>query len=212
MEPRRRLSDILNGQGDDFRNNWNNTTAADDFAPLPPGKYLCRIINGEPGKSKKKGTPSYRLTFKVKEGDYAGRNLWDDLWLTPAALPGTKRDLAKIGVTDFAQLDQPLPQGILVMVSATIDRDDDGNERNRVRILKAVGIEPPDPFAPSVDGRANPWKRLLSGFALWGHVTPANRMRFATPRWGRGHPGGTLAGWRNAQRFGLFAHATAGPA
>ena len=60
---RKRLSDILaNGNGDNFRNNWNETAAADDFAPLPPGEYTVRILSGELFTSKRNHTPGYKLT------------------------------------------------------------------------------------------------------------------------------------------------------
>src|SRR5262249_9940666 len=111
---RKKLSDILsNGSGDNFRNNWNATAAADDFGPLPPGEYTVRILSGELFKSKRKETPGYKLTLEVTAGDYEGHRLWCDLWLTTAALPMTKRDLAKIGITQLEQLEEPIPPGIL---------------------------------------------------------------------------------------------------
>ena len=54
--------------------------------------------------SKTKGTPGYKLAFRVLEGDHQGRQFWHDVWLTPAALPMAKRDLAKLGVTALEQL------------------------------------------------------------------------------------------------------------
>ena len=79
---------------------WKKTAAAADFAPLPPGEYVAHITGGELYASKTKGTPGYKLSFKVIEGEFAGRRFWHDLWLTPAALPMAKRDLAKLGVTN----------------------------------------------------------------------------------------------------------------
>src|SRR5262245_13922303 len=90
---RKKLSDILhNGEGDAFRNRWNSTVAAEDIGPLPPGEYVCRILSGELFQSKQE-TPGYKLALQVVEGDFAGRRCWADWWLTPAALPMTKRDL-----------------------------------------------------------------------------------------------------------------------
>ena len=69
-------------------------------------------MTGELASSKSKATPGYKLTFKVVDGEHAGRQFWHDCWLTAAALPQTKRDLAKIGVTSLEQLEKPLPRFI----------------------------------------------------------------------------------------------------
>lgn len=147
-----KLTDILgNGGGfDEFRDRWDNTEAADEFGPLPSGEYVAHIVNGELEKSRSKSTPGYKLDFKVIEGEYAGRHFWLDVWLTPAALPQAKRDLGKIGVTDLAQLEQPLPRFIRVTAKVVLRRDDDGGEYNRVRRFDVLGIDKPelDEFAP----------------------------------------------------------------
>ena len=97
--PRKSLSDILSqGSQQQLHDAWNSTEAADEFKPLPPGEYLARIVTGELFTAKTKGTPGYKLTFRVVDGEHAGRQFWHDVWLTPAALPMAKRDLAKLGV------------------------------------------------------------------------------------------------------------------
>ncbi len=149
-----KLSDILaNGGGDELGRKWNDTEAAEDFAPLPSGEYVARIIAGELFTSRTNGTPGYKLAFKVLEGDHAGRQFWHDIWLTPAALPMAKRDLGKLGVTDLEQLERPLPAGIRCAVKLALRRDDDGSEYNRVRRFDVLGIDEPerDAFAPTDD-------------------------------------------------------------
>lgn len=149
-----KLTDILqNGDGERIRQAWNDTQAADEFGPLPAGEYTAHIIDGDLEQSRRKGTPGYKLTFKIIEGDYTGRQFWLDLWLTEAALPQTKRDLRKLGVTDLTQLEQPLPRGIRVKAKVALRRDDDGTEYNRVRRFDVLGIDEPerDEFAPSDD-------------------------------------------------------------
>ena len=90
------------------------------------------------------------------DGDFQGRKLWLDCWLTPAALPQSKRDLAKLGITSPAQMEQPLPKWIRCHVTAVVRRDDDGIERNKVQNFDAVGIDQPeaDAFAPQPTGEA----------------------------------------------------------
>ncbi len=149
---RKSLSDILhNSDRESLSRAWGETKAAEDFAPLPSGEYIARIVGGELFTSKMKGTAGYKLTFRVLEGDYQGRQFWHDVWLTPAALPMAKRDLAKLGVTAIEQLERALPPGIRVKARLVIHRDDDGNEGNKVKTFVVLGIDEPekDPFAPA---------------------------------------------------------------
>jgi hypothetical protein len=151
MPERRKLTDILHGTTrDDLARAWDQTEAAADLGPLPRGQYTALILSGEPTASRR-DTPGYKLTFQVSDGEFTGRRFWHDLWLTPAALPMTKRDLLKLGVQSLDQLDRPLPPGIRCRVRLTLQRDDDGTERNRVQSFDVIGIDPPDPFAPAGD-------------------------------------------------------------
>jgi len=148
---RKSLSDILQqGDRESLSQAWGTTEAAEDFAPLPKGEYVARIESGELFTSEKKGTPGYKLCFRVLEGECAQRRFWHDVWLTPAALAMAKRDLAKLRVTSLEQLENPLPPGIRCRAKLTLRQDDDGNEYNRVKRFEVVGIDPPetDAFAP----------------------------------------------------------------
>lgn len=154
---RKSLSDILRGNGrESMEKAWGETTAADEMGTLPAGEYVAHIIGGELTTSRRNETPAYHMSFKVIEGEFAGRRFWNDLWLTPAALPMTKRDLAKIGVTSLEQLEKPLPRGIRVKAKLSLRRDDDGNERNRLVTFSVVGVDVPevDDFAPKEGGAA----------------------------------------------------------
>ena len=148
---KRSLSDIL-AAGDQGRlqDAWAHTKAAEDFALLPAGEYVARIIAGECFNAKTNGTPGYKLSFRVLEGQHEGRQFWHDVWLTPAALPMAKRDLGKLGVTSLEQLELPLPPGIRCKVKLVLRKDDDGTQHNRVRVFEVVGIDAPegDAFAP----------------------------------------------------------------
>lgn len=151
-----RLSDILsNGNGGgNIRDLWDSTESAGEFGPLPPGEYQAHVIAGELESSRTNATPGYKLTFKVCEPvEFEGRQFWHDCWLTAAALPQTKRDLGKLGIVSLDQLESPLPRGIRCKVKLALRRDDDGNERNRVRSFEVVGIDTPKPdaFAPTDD-------------------------------------------------------------
>ena len=150
-----KLTDILgNGDGDRLRQAWDTTEAAGELTPLPTDEYIAHIIAGTLETGKTRGTPGYKLTFKVCVGEYTGRQFWHDLWLTEAALPITKRDLAKLGVTSLDQLEQPLPRGIRCLCQVVLRRGDDGIEYNKVRKFTVIGIDEPeaDAFAPDDDG------------------------------------------------------------
>ena len=152
MTPRKKLTDIIRGDGQErLSRAWNETDAAEDFAPLPPGEYVARILSGELGTARTTGTPSYKLSFVVLEGEHTDRRFWHDVWLTEPAMPMAKRDLGKLGVKSLEQLDSPLPPGIRCKCKLALRRDDDGNEYNRLRSFEVVGIDAPEPdeFAPA---------------------------------------------------------------
>jgi hypothetical protein len=118
----------------DLTKQFNEATVASDAAAIPPGRYHCRAVSGELHKSRS-GTPGYRVTFVVDDGEHRGVRLRLDCWLTPAALPMAKRDLLKFGVT---RLDEPFPQGYVADVVVVKYSDDDGIERNKVRSFAIV--------------------------------------------------------------------------
>ena len=158
MADRKKLTDILHGSDRErFSKAWHEMKAAEEFGPLPAGEYVARVIDGTLANAKT-GTPSYKLTFQIVEGDHAGRRFWHDVYLTEAALPMAKRDLVKLGIKDLAQLDSPLPHGIRCKVRLALRREDDGNERNRVVRFDVIGIDPPtpDPFAPADASEGKP--------------------------------------------------------
>ena len=109
------------------------------------------MVSGELFTARTNNTPGYKLAFRVLEGEHAGRQFWHDLWITPAALPMSKRDLFKLGVTSIDQLEQPLPAGIRCRVKLTLRRGDDGAEHNRVRSFEVIGVDSvaDDDFAPT---------------------------------------------------------------
>jgi hypothetical protein len=149
-EPRKRLTDILrNGERERLEKNWSMTKPADDLKPIPAGYYRCRLLSGELFNAKT-GTPGFKLSLEVIEGEHARRRLWYDIWLSEAALPIAKRDLAKLGIDGFEQLERPLTDGMIVKARIALRRNDDRIEYNRVDRFDVETVEPPapEPFAP----------------------------------------------------------------
>lgn len=137
---RKSLVDVLNGvDRDELARQFDEAQAAADFTPLPKGMYRCRITNGEFVLSKKEKA-GYTLTFTVDNGGHKDRRVWHTAWLTEAAMPMTKRDLAKLGVTTIEMLTHPLPTGIVCDVKVALRVDDDGIERNRVVSFEVVAV------------------------------------------------------------------------
>jgi hypothetical protein len=138
--PRKSLVDVLNGTSRaELARQFAEAEVAGDMVPLPRGTYRCRVTDGEVVSSKN-GTPGYTLTFSVDDGEHKGRRLWHTAWLTEAAMPMSKRDLAKLGVTSLDMLDRPLPAGIVCDVKVALRVDDDGAERNRVVSFAVVEV------------------------------------------------------------------------
>ena len=141
-QPRKSLVDVLAGTSrDELARQFAEAEAAGDMVPLPRGTYRCRLIAGELVTSKA-NTPGYQLTFTVDAGEHRGRRVWHTSWLTPAALPMSKRDLGKLGVTTLDMLERPLPAGIVCDVRVVLRADDDGVERNRVSGFDVVAVLP----------------------------------------------------------------------
>ena len=138
--PRKSLVDVLNGTTrDELARQFAEAEAAGDMVTLPRGDYRCRVTDGELVTSKS-GTPGYVVTFTVTDGEHKGRKLWHTAWLTPAALPMSKRDLGRLGITSLDMLDRPLPAGFVCDVKVALRVDDDGVERNRVLSFAVVEV------------------------------------------------------------------------
>ena len=58
---------------------FDNVDDADDYSPLPEGRYLCRLteINGD--KTTQKGAEMWALTWEVTQEEHWGRRIWDNL-------------------------------------------------------------------------------------------------------------------------------------
>ena len=76
-------------------------------------------------------------------------------------MPGTKRDLNKLGVTDLEQLDHPVPEGIIVTAKLALRKDDDGTQRNCVARFEVLRIEPPKPNPFPLLGVRSPSRRVI---------------------------------------------------
>jgi hypothetical protein len=67
-----------------------------DFAPVPPGKYRCRLTGIEEA-SADDGSEKWRLTFTILDGPFAGRKLFDNLPFSEKGIGRAKLILGRLG-------------------------------------------------------------------------------------------------------------------
>lgn len=115
--------------------------------PLPEGTYQV-VVDEAKERTSQRGTQGISLKLRVTGGEFDGRTLYDDLWLTQAALGYVLHRLHCLGV-------QPPKGGFVIDPGNLVNRrgrvvvrhqpDQDGQTRARVK-----GWEPPaaadDPF------------------------------------------------------------------
>jgi hypothetical protein len=152
---KKRLTDILragNGGGNWIGGNWGDIPAAPERGPVPPGWYVAYAAEGALFTAGT-GTPGYKVTFQIIEGEYKDRRCWLDIWLSEANKKNAKRDLGKLGIDCQEKLELPLPRGIRCEIRVTKRQANDGDEFNEVKEFRVLGIDPPqpDPFAPPPD-------------------------------------------------------------
>lgn len=119
--------------------------------PIPAGTYRAECVKATAGISKK-GNPKIDLQWKVQQGDYEGRIVFDTLTFTDNSLGVVKSKLAGMGlagaVVDTDELDEFAEQivGITADIAVVI-RVGDGtnqetgepyNDSNRVTKIHAV--------------------------------------------------------------------------
>ena len=77
---------------------FSSVDDAQDFSPLPPGDYPCRLAAIDPNERTKAGDEMWNLRFVVKEGDYRGRLIFDRISFGEAALPRVKLLCSALGL------------------------------------------------------------------------------------------------------------------
>jgi len=151
------LSEIFNNNagGDGGLDRYDATEAAPDFAPLPPGVYVARVLKGE-YTTTRAGADAYRLRFVVIEGEHVGKTLIRTWTFSERALPYVKRDLTPFGLTSSAKLLGAFPEPgreYRVKLWVAVQCSDDGRTFNDVKKVQLITAGPPtDPPAPTTAG------------------------------------------------------------
>ena len=122
---------------------FDQTEAAPEYTPVPPGIYVARVLRGEYARTRS-GADAYRLQFEITEGEHAGKTVLRTWTFGPKALPYTKRDLAAFGLTTSAKLLSPFPEPgreYRVQLVVALQRGDDGIERNDIKRIDLVRVD-----------------------------------------------------------------------
>ena len=151
--------------------NWKQFDAATvetpSRDPVPAGDYVATVTDSEI-KPNKAGTGEYlSLSFRIEDGDHAGRFVWANLNLVHpnekavqiarAELAGLCKAVGVLNPKDSADL-----HNIPVLIRVVLDKDRDGNPRNVVKGFKPAASQPPKPAAPAkaeAKPSTAPWKK-----------------------------------------------------
>jgi hypothetical protein len=163
------IEDILGDSLENFNARWDQAPTAHDVGDaLPAGTYRALVVDGAVATSRK-GTRSYKVTFQILEpAEHAGRKVFHDFWFSDAALPYSKRDLAKLGIKEVDQLFKPPASGITVNLRLACEETDNGKQVNKVVnfVVVSAGADngrlapampQPDPLPSSTDDEDIPF-------------------------------------------------------
>ena len=119
------------------RIDFSKVDDAQDFTPLPEGRYPCRIVDIEE-KLTQNGDDMWRLTFEVTEGEFEGRKIFDNLVFSDLSLKRVKLLCSKVGIDVTGDVDLNPDMlidrkcRITVVVEEYPDKNGNARERNSV--------------------------------------------------------------------------------
>jgi len=115
-----------------------------ESADLPPGAYSGTLTMSRIVRSLRTRNVGVALYWDVQLR-HSKKRVWRTLWLSPAALSRTKRELGRLGVRTLADLDNdpPVPAGALCKLVIADRRDRDGYVESRIvhwEVLSDAGV------------------------------------------------------------------------
>lgn len=125
-------------------------SAIADLGPIAAGVYEASIASAKPGVSLS-GHPKIDTAWKVEEGDFEGRQIFDTLAFHPNALPMTKRKLLQLGFPeDFSgEIDPEDLIGVTATITVSIEKSQQVNpetgepysDRNRINRISGGTVD-----------------------------------------------------------------------
>lgn len=114
-----------------------------DFSPLPPGKYPCRLVEVEEAKTQY-DDEMWKLRFQVASGPHAGRFIFDNLVFSEAALKRAKLICSRLGLDVSGELDltTEMLKGRACQVTVDVeDYEDKEGKLKKRNIVPFAGYE-----------------------------------------------------------------------
>ena len=122
---------------------FSNVEDAQDFSPLPEGKYLCQLNDIEEA-STQYNDEMWKLRLEVIDGEHAGRMLFDNLVFSKAAMKRVKLICSRLGLDVSGEVDltPELLKGRKCYVSAVTEeyQDEEGRTKRR-NVVPFAGYE-----------------------------------------------------------------------
>lgn len=128
------------------------TNETDEFKAIPAGEYKVEITGSEMNPTKNGDGERLSLTFKILEGPFSGRLLWEGLNLvnpSQKAVEIAQRTLSQIchatgrmNITDSSQL-HGVPMLVKVIVKSDSQYGDSDGNKNEIKSYKNAGVATP---------------------------------------------------------------------
>lgn len=133
-----------------FRIDTKGIPPAGGFEPIPPGKYILRIVSAMEGYAKSSGKPQVVVGFEVEEGPYRGRKiLFHRVTFLGKDINGIPLKGAGIAIHFLHTIGEPYddantevnPQnwiGKTLLATIECKEDFNGNMRNNIKFVDPI--------------------------------------------------------------------------
>lgn len=122
---------------------FNKVDDVQDYSPIPEGKYLCTVENVEEARTQYQDE-MWKLRFRVADGKYAGRIIFDNMVFSEAALKRVKLICSRLGIDVSKELDltPAMVKGQSCQLTVEIEEyeDAEGNTKSR-NVVPFAGYE-----------------------------------------------------------------------
>jgi hypothetical protein len=117
--------------------NFGEVEDAEDYTPIPDGKYLCHVERVEETTTQY-GDDMWKLWLQVDQGPYAGRNIFDNLVFSAAAMKRVKLFCARAGIDVSGEVELTpetiLDRRVFVTVQVEEYEDQEGSIKKRNKV------------------------------------------------------------------------------
>jgi len=114
--------------------NFDNIDEMDDFSPVPEDSYICELIEIKEDTTAN-GDEMWKLKFKIVEGKYADRYLFDNLVFSAEAAKRVKFVCSRLGLKTSGSID--LTSDMLLhrktIINPIVEEYEDEHGKNKKR-------------------------------------------------------------------------------